>query len=268
MPDIVNSIENMPAAVEHPMAVTDSSAESGFTENDPIGPQEDESSGLLAGKFKNAEDLERAYKELEAKLGGANQTREETPQESLGPKVAAVETTEEATALLRDKGLDISTYTREYESSGQLSEQSLATLEKAGITRAMVNDYINGQRVLVESQVSQVKNSVGGEEAYTRLITWAAATMNDREKSAYDRVLATNDLDLITMAAQGLKARYDAAMGKDPQVVVSGRVPGGNDGQERFESRAQMVEAMRDPRYDKDPAYRARVERKIINSNI
>ncbi len=277
--------ENMPSAVVHPTSVSEdgNSVALGFTENDPLGPSaaqdgEGKEKELLAGKYKSTEELERAYRELEAKLGA--QKAGEQPEEKEkaegkdsedipeSAKVAGLENTEEATTLLKEKGMDISVFTREYESTGSLSEESLDTLDKAGITRAMVREYIDGQRVLVESQVRQVKDSIGGEAEYQRLMAWAQVSLSDREKSAYDKVLASNDMELIVMAAQGLKSRYTASMGKDPDIFVGGHAPKGNDGAERFASRAQMVEAMRDTRYQKDPAYRAKVERMVLNSNI
>ena len=96
----------------------------------------------------------------------------------------------------------------------------------------------------------------------------AQAGLTEQEKRSYDLILATNDLNIIKLAAQGLKARYSEAMGKDPSLVLGGSTAGGNDGLGVFASRAEMVRAMQDPRYASDPAYRAKVERKVINSNI
>lgn len=255
----------MPAAVVQPDVVTDSKVEVGYTESDPLGPQK-EDGPLLAGKYKTAEELEKAYKELESKLG---QPKEDKPViDPNAPKVAALETTQEATAMLAEKGLDISTFTAEYETTGQLSAASYEALGKAGITRDMVEQYISGQQVLLDSQVREVKESVGGEAEYAKLSEWATVNLTAREQQAYQRILETNDLATIKLAAAGLKARYVAAMGKDPALIVGGNTSGGNDGQERFNSRAEMVSAMQDPRYEKDPAYRARVERKVINSTF
>ena len=266
------SSEQVPAPVAHATQVAEdgSSVQVGYTESDPLGPQHDDDSRLLAGKYKNAEELERAYKELEARLGSTSQPTEKQSEqpEDTGPKVAAIETTEEAAALLQDKGLDIATFTREYESTGQLSPESYTALEAKGISRDMVNAYIHGQQVLMDTQVAEVKNSVGGEAEYERLVTWATANLSPQEQQAYDRILQTNDLTTIKLAAAGLKSRYESAMGKDPQVVIGGSVSGRNDGLDRFGSRAEMVSAMQDPRYAEDPAYRAKVERKVINSNL
>lgn len=265
------SPEQLPLPLTIPTQVSEdgSSVAVGYTESDPLGPQPDDEQALIAGKFKSVADLEKAYKELESKMGQPRE-QENSPKETVpdSEKIASVETTEEATALLKEKGLDISAFTQEFERTGQLSQESYAKLNTAGITPEMVNAYIDGQRVLVESQVAEVKNSIGGEAEYAKLIDWASINLNTAEKEAYQRILDSNDLTAIKFAAAGLQARYRDTMGKDPKVVVAGSAPSGNDGKERFASRAEMVAAMQDPRYSKDPAYRARVERKVINSNL
>ena len=264
----------LPGEVKVPMQADESSVEVGYTQADPNKPA-DESTPLLAGKYKSAEELEKAYKELEAKLGQpkpedqpTDQKKEEEDIDPSAPKVADIAHTEEAKAALQEKGLDINSFTREFNSTGQLSDDSYAKLEKAGIPRATVDAYINGNRLMVEAQVREVKDSVGGEEVYSRVHQWAATSLNEQEKTAYNRMFETNDLTVCKAAALSLKSRYEAAMGKDPAVVVAGGVGGNNDGVGRFESAAQMVEAMRDPRYSNDPAYRAKVERKVANSNF
>lgn len=251
-----------------------SSVEVGFTADDPLGPSqqgEEDAGGLIAGKFKSQDDLIKAYKELESKMGqpkGDEEQQPDTPPEvdPNAPKVAAIETTDEARETLQEKGLDINRFTAEYETTGQLSEESYVALEAKGINRDMVNAYIAGQKVLVDSQIMDIKNSVGGEAEYQKISTWAHANLSDAEKQAFNNILATNDIPTIKMAAAGLKARYDGIMGKNPQVVVGGSSAAGNDGVERFESMAQVVSAMRDPRYDSDPAYRQKIERKVANS--
>ena len=263
--------ETVPSPVTVPTQIAEdgSSIELGYTEADPNGPPAKDES-LLAGKFKSAEELEKAYRELESKLGKPEDAPKENAQEddADAPKLAGLETTDEAAAMLKERGLDIATFTKEYERSGQLSPESYAALEAKGITRGMVNDYINGQQVLVESQVAQVKNSVGGAEEYTKLTQWAAVNLDATQQRAYQTALDTNDLSLIMLAASGLKAQYDKAMGSDPRVVVGGSAPRGNDGLERFGSWEQVMAAMGDPRYSEDPAYRAQVEKKLNNSNF
>ena len=121
---------------------------------------------------------------------------------------------------------------------------------------------------MVESQVKAANDAVGGEEAFTKIAQWAVTTLSQEEQAAYNSVLATNDPNLISFAVQGLKARYDAANGSDPEVVISGAVSSGNDGKSRYKSWAEATAAMGDPRYTNDPAYRASGEEKLLRSNI
>ena len=67
------------------------------------------------------------------------------------------------------------------------------------------------------------------------------------------------------LAAQGLHARYVAANGAEPALVTGATAGQSGD---VFSSTAQLVEAMRDPRYAADPAYRATVEAKLARSSI
>ena len=279
----MSQMETTPQAEVVPTKVAEngSSVEFGYTVNDPLGPTaskpEGDTQNLLAGKFKSQEELEKAYKELEAKLGGNNkpddqQQQEEQPKQPEidpnAPKVASLETTDEATAMLQEKGLDITTFTREFETTGQLSEASYTALEAKGIPRDMVNAYIEGQRVLVDTQVTDIKNSVGGAEEYQKIITWAATALSKEDQQAYDSIMATSNVAIIKMAAAGLKSRYEEVMGRNPTTIIGGSASGINDGAGRYESTAQMMKDMSNPLYTTDPAFRKRVEQKVINSNL
>jgi hypothetical protein len=276
---------SLPGKSEVPSQISPdgNSLELGYTAADPNKPADAPAGeSLLAGKFKSAEELEKAYKELESKLGRPKEDpptdqkpddkdKDDEPLPDIDPNaptVAGIEPTDEAREMLQEKGLDLNRFTREFETTGALSEASYGKLEKAGISREMVDAYIDGQRRLVDSQILEVKNSVGGEEVYARVHQWAGGGLSEPEKAAYNRMFESNDLTICKAAAMSLKARYEAVMGKDPAVRVEGGVGGSNDGVGRYESSAQMVEAMRDPRYATDEAYRAKVERKIANSNF
>ena len=55
------------------------------------------------------------------------------------------------------------------------------------------------------------------------------------------------------MAAQGLKSQYEIANGFEGQMLTGKGAPNKTD---VFRSQAEVIQAMNDPRYDKDPAYR------------
>ena len=68
------------------------------------------------------------------------------------------------------------------------------------------------------------------------------------------------------MAIKGMYARF-LRDGGEPVTIEKGQVAGANIAP--FNSTAQVTEAMRDPRYDKDPAYRAHVEKRLsVSTNV
>jgi hypothetical protein len=96
------------------------------------------------------------------------------------------------------------------------------------------------------------------------MVSWAQANMSEAEIDAYNTAVNSTNPDVIKMAVMGLKGRYEATNGAEP-ALVSGDL-GGVTGAV-FESWAQVREAMRDPKYAKDPAYRREVEQKLGRSN-
>ena len=97
------------------------------------------------------------------------------------------------------------------------------------------------------------------------MIEWAKANMTPAEIAAYNAAVSSGNADQAKLAALGLSAKFSKAVGSDPQRLLGGQKAGSDD---VFESTAQVTEAMRDPRYAKDPAYRAKVQAKLSRSNI
>jgi hypothetical protein len=108
-------------------------------------------------------------------------------------------------------------------------------------------------------------NEVGGKDNYGAMTEWASGSLTDGELAAFNRVVESNDPDSAKMAIKGLYARF-LSDGGSPVKLMQGQVAG--SGITPFSSNAQMVEAMKDSRYAKDPAYRAQVEKRISISRI
>jgi hypothetical protein len=123
----------------------------------------------------------------------------------------------------------------------------------------------DSQETLTEAQAKQLFEMVGGEKAYQSMISWAGQNLTKQEISMYDSVMGKGDPNAIFFAVQALSSRYTEAVGNDGQLLT-GR--GGNDSVAAFRSQAELVQAMSDPRYDNDPAYRQDVIRKLENSDI
>jgi hypothetical protein len=118
---------------------------------------------------------------------------------------------------------------------------------------------------LTEAQAQELFKMVGGEKAYKSMINWAGQNLSKEEISMYDSVMGKGDPNAIFFAVQALAAKYGDATGSEGQML-SGKAPKPENA--GFESQAQLVEAMSDPRYDRDPAYRRSVLDKLANSDV
>ena len=118
---------------------------------------------------------------------------------------------------------------------------------------------------LTQEQADKLFDMVGGKKAYQAMIEWAGQNLSQGEIDMYDRVMGKGDPSSIFFAVQALSGRFNDAVGNDGKLLT-GR--GSNSEESSFRSQAELVKAMSDPRYDKDPAYRQDVMRKLDNSDL
>ena len=215
----------------------------------------------LPEKFNSVEDLAKSYAELEKKLG------EPKPQETPEPKQqeAKPDDLEIANKAAESAGLNMQDLQSEFDNSGELKAESYQALEKAGIPKEYVDQFIAGQLAMRENLVNDVKGVAGGDESYGEMMQWASDNLSETEKVAYNNAVNSTDVESIKLAVTGLKARYDSANGIEPTLAKGKASPSTEGG---FRSWAEVTEAMADPRYQKDIAYQDDVKRKIQNSNL
>ena len=209
--------------------------------------------------------------EPERKLKGTEKETTDTSDPEEKPDVPEVE---EVEAILEVAGLDMSELSKEYQKDGKLSEESYTELEEAGFPRAVVDAYIRGvtqgnteAAALAEKDVDEILTSAGGREGYEKLMQWASDSFTDAEKEAYNRAVNMGDKYIAKLAVQGMVARYEAEYGHDPKLVNGGG-RAVDDTKDGFKSRADMVAAMSDKRYGRDPDYTRDVEQKVANSKL
>ena len=128
-----------------------------------------------------------------------------------------------------------------------------------------MDNYINGQKAVMAQYENAVTAEVGGSEKYSEIVAWAKANLTDAEINAYNAAVSSGDLAQAKLAVLGLSAKFSKTNGSEPRLV-QGRTA--NPSGDVFESTAQLTEAMRDPRYRSDPAFRAKVQAKLARSNI
>ena len=213
-------------------------------ENEAPQTQEEERPEWLPEKFKSAEELAKAYSELEKSKSSksSKSNKQEAPADE-NVMTSAIETA-----------------TSEFMESGELSEKTFESLEKAGLPRELVEGYMAGQGALVATQVASVKETIGGEGNYEAMAEWAAENVDETELDAYNEVVENGTVEQARMAVRGLFAQFKSAGGKAP-TLIQGATQG--TGVKPFASAAQVTEAMKDPRYKNDPAYRQTVEQRL-----
>jgi hypothetical protein len=220
--------------------------------------------GMLAGKYKNAQDLEKAYMELEKKLGG--NSREESEEEPDDEEPAEEESRdyEDFSGLLSLAG-------EEYSKNGELSQETLDAFSQMS-SQDLVKAYFEMQensptpsgRELTNQEVNQLQNMVGGQAAYNQLTSWAAENFSEGEIEAFDSLIESGNTNAIQLALQALYYRYTDSMGVEGNMLTGKPARS----QDVFRSQAELVRAMADPRYDNDPAYRQDVIDKLDRSDI
>jgi hypothetical protein len=221
---------------------------------------EEQQQQLLAGKFKDAEDLEQAYIELQRKLGNREaDTADEEPQQE-----------EE----VQDEEVDVDFLERLWqEAQDEYSQETLEALQNMDPTdlaqmyleyRSQVEE--GGQtEVISADDVETLQGIVGGEQQYGQMMAWAQESLSEQEINMYDAVMERGDPLACYFAVNALAFRFQEAQGYDGQMLT-GKAPGAQ--QQGFRSQAELVRAMSDPRYDSDPAYRADVAAKLEMSDL
>jgi len=228
---------------------------------------------LLAGKYRNAEDLEQAYLSLQQKLG--KQEEEETDYEESDEGYEEEEGSDEEVSDYAPAINLINEASDEYYANdGTLSEETVSRfteMSSQDLVSAYMEMYENGQinqaqaTEMSDAQVNSVMNAAGGESNYNQVIEWAASNLGDRQIDAFDSVVDSGNPAAIGIAFQGLQSAYAEANGYEGRML-QGRAP--SSAGETFRSQAELVAAMGDPRYDNDPAYRADVVDKLNNSDL
>jgi len=226
---------------------------------------------LLAGKYENAEQLERAYIELQSKLGERTQSESESDEVSNSLEEAEYEAEEEETEW-SEAAAAIANAAQEFGQTGEISAEQMEQFNQMSSTDLVEAylEYFAGEVEetpdLTDGQVNQIKNFAGGEEAYSQLITWAADNVDSQYLEAYNSMIDSANPAVIQLAVAGLMATYQESNGYE------GRMLSGRAAQESslpvFRSQAEVVQAMSDPRYDNDPAYRQDVYDALERSNL
>jgi len=216
---------------------------------------------LLAGKFRDAEELEQAYIELQKKFSSRDTTEE--PQQEVDEEVDEEPTQVSVLETLWEEGVN-----------GKFSEETLKTIQemapadlakmyleyRAGVEKNSVEPV-----EITESDLSDLRGIAGGDDSYGDMMRWAGENLSQQEIEMYDAVMDNGDKNAMSFAVQALFNRYQDANGIEGELLTGKPASTQKD---VFRSQAEVVRAMADTRYDTDPAYRQDVYAKLERSNL
>lgn len=252
--------------------------------------QPKEEQELLAGKFKSTDDLVKAYKELESKLGqqqpqqpAEQQQQQQTPQEQTDTTEESKPETKEGEGdddpyaaygeavgnALKAAEVDPVAAQQEFAETGTLSDETFDKFAKAGFPKEMVEAYLRGVAQaaedvtqITETQITQIKAVAGGDEGFGKLQSWMASNLSADELQAYNATLDSGDFTAILSAVSAMNARFQQDVGREGNLR-SGRAAAEAPG---YASEAEWLEDMRKPEYKTSQAFRDQVAAKLAKS--
>ena len=220
----------------------------------------------LPENFKSPEDLANSYKTLQAeytkiKQGSAPAPKAPAPEAPKSP-VADLKIDQAAADAVANAGLNFDSLADEFMAQGALKDESYKALEKAGIPKHLVDDYIalkSGEADRVRTEVISI---AGGEDNFNQMKQWVqSGAYPDAE--AYNRMITSGDPAQMRMAMTALKTAYANANGSDPSLVMGN---GASMGGDVYRNDLEMVADMQKPEYRTDPAFRRQVAEKVARS--
>ena len=217
---------------------------------------------LLAGKYKNAQELEQGYIELQKKLGEGE--AEEPVAEAEEEEYEGEEGEEDGSIL--DELWEYEINNEEFHEAAVAELQQMDPVDLANLHieyRKQVEEEGVGAKDFTEAEMTELKGVVGGDENYQNMLQWAGANLNQQEIDMFDAVMQRGDALGAFFAIRSLAYRYNDAAGYEGKMLT-GNAPKTSGSQ--YRSQQEVIQAMSDPRYESDPAYRKDIMDKLTRS--
>lgn len=241
---------------------------------------------LLAGKFRSAEELEKAYLEAQKLIGqrGQQRSEEKAPAEPapLSREQAIEHYGDSIVTAAEEAGIDLGAWDQAVRRGDDTAELRQKLSQQTGIPTQLIEQYEaacrpqqktadGGTQGLTDADVVEIKAAVGGEEEFARLSQWAATNLQPAELSAYNQAVDAGNRQAVQAFLWGMQARANgSATTREPELIGGGRPPQAS----RFETQEQALEAMRKTNdngkrlYNVDPKYRAWYEKTLARSTF
>lgn len=224
----------------------------GLIQQDNQTPTQEVRPTWLPEKFKSPEEMAKSYSELEKRFGQPKQdaTKTEQPQDATQQPVAGFQK-----------------YSDEYFSNGKLSDDTYSELATKGIPKEYVDQYMKGFEATQQAESNSIISEVGGDSEFKAMTEWASESLTEEDLNIYNQAVSSGNREQASFAVRGMYARYKGGVqGREPRLLTGDtRISGSTD---VYRSTAEVVEAMKNPKYKADKAYRKDVEEKLNRSNV
>lgn len=210
---------------------------------------------LILGKFKSAEDLQKAYTELEKKLS--------QPKVEAKADTSATEVSKEVEGLIKPS--DFESFSKEYNDTGTLTDDTYKQLEKKGLSKDVVDAYIEGQKAVAENKANKLLNYVGGADKYNSMVEWARTNYSPEQAKSFDDALFSGDESRVQEQVDLMSFRMTKGTGQ-PKRRLEGTSTDTGSGLKPFESKVEWQKAIGNNNYGRDIKYTKMVDNRYLKS--
>ena len=219
--------------------------------------------------------MAKAYQQLEKKFHApSNNQTENTNTES--PTLPSEQVSEDNTSEDNAEPSEENTNTEDntertgvveayqaLQEAGEINDEIYSKFEEAGVPKELVDRVQELENYKAANEMKQMTAEV---EDYSALTEWAGKNLSESEIDTYDNIMQNGTPDEMRFAIKNLNARMGAETKSRQSNLIKADAIAQTEG--GYESHAQMIEDMADPRYKKDEAYRAAVARKAAKSKL
>lgn len=189
----------------------------------PPNPAAPTPAPLLAGKFQDVAALEKAYLEIQTKMGGAKPDPPAAPPSlTIDPSKPAAAPPSSVDDVLARAGLDATTVAAQWNKDGRLTDEQYASLEKAGFPKALVDVSIAGmamQAKAAQASMAEARKAAlavaGSEQQFANIAEWAKTNLSAEERAHFNAQVDGPNANPTTVkaAAEWLVGKYRAQFG-------------------------------------------------------
>jgi Phage T7 capsid assembly protein. len=227
-------------------------------------------------KGKSAEEIARAYAELEKMKA---QKQEDEPESEKETAQEEADDSEFVNPMLEEgrpegsKDVPVDQfveYLQEYDNTGELSADSYAKLEELGYNKQFVDEKIDYIKYKREKEVDAVLEPYGGQEGFKKVAEWAAANFTEQQLENINNQLASGNRSTQDAVLSSLYMGYKQSSGKSdaPSDVTLHTNQPQSTRTEGYATKSEYLKDAKDPRYEKDAGYRKQVEQKMLKTDM